>query len=94
METPEVLLTNSDQTQVIIASDMDISASILILLSSYRSKMDVKRAPVGGWGGGGLSGLFLFSLNSKLGFLAPFDLKFSSLDLMQHELLKKNIIKR
>ena len=55
-----MLLTNSDQTQVIIASDMDISASILILLSSYRSKMDVKRAPVGGWGGGGVVRPFSF----------------------------------
>ena len=61
METPEVLLTNSDQTQVIIASDMDIiSASMIILLSSYRSKMDDKRAPVRGWGGGGVVRPFSF----------------------------------
>ena len=31
-----------------------------ILLSSYRSKVDDKRAPVGGWGGGGVVRPFSF----------------------------------
>ena len=73
---------------------MYISASVLYFYPLTGQRWTTKGPLLEAGGEGGLSGLFLFSLNSKLGLFAPFDLKFSSLDLMQHELLKKNIIKR